>query len=67
MAARYRVVEPTRAVQVRDGGIWYAGLLRAWRRDTQGWVAFVNLTGRPEETYVRWVDVDRVRPMGLTE
>jgi hypothetical protein len=50
MSDRYRVVEPTRAAQVRDDGVWYPGLLRAWRRDVQGWLAFVNVTKRPGET-----------------
>jgi hypothetical protein len=59
----YRVVEPVRAVQVRDGYVWHAGLLRAWRREHGRWVAFVNVTKRPGETYVRWVAATHVRPL----
>jgi len=48
-------------VEVRDDDVWYPGLLRAWRREYDGWVAFVNLTKTPGETYLRWVDADQVR------
>src|SRR5690348_5252602 len=41
----YRLVEPSRLVEVLEGGAWWPGLLRAWRRDDEGgWLAFVNVT-----------------------
>jgi hypothetical protein len=46
---------------VCDNGLWYSGLLRAWRREDGGWLAFVNMTKRPGETYVGWVDAEHVR------
>jgi hypothetical protein len=37
-------VEPPRQVRVRRGDRWFPGWLQAWRRDGDGWRAYVSYT-----------------------
>ncbi len=57
---RMRVIHPAKPVLVRRDGRWCDGDLRAWRRDLDGWLAFV-LYG-DQVPGVGWVAADRVRP-----
>jgi len=47
-----RVVDPPKTVLVRRDGCWLDGDLRAWRRDMDGWLGFVNYSESPGLRYL---------------
>jgi hypothetical protein len=57
----YAYRQPAEAVLVRRDGRWLDGDLRAWRRDVDGWLGFVNYSASPGIRWLQWVDAGRVR------
>jgi hypothetical protein len=57
-----RRVDPPRCVQVRRGEGWYGGWLQAWRRDGDGWLAYVRYSVGVGMQHLEWVGVERVKP-----
>ena len=47
-----RAVDPPKPVLVRRDGRWLDGDLRAWRRDMDGWLGFVNYSESPGLRYL---------------
>ena len=42
-----RTVRPPRLVEVLANDTWHSGFLEAWRRDDDGWLAYVRyMNGR---------------------
>ena len=49
-------------VDVQRDGRWHPGTLEAWRRDVDGWRAFVRYSVATGMQHLEWVTADRVRP-----
>ena len=58
--AQMRPVDPPRPVQVQRDDTWHAGWLHAWRRDRDGWRAFVRYSVGVGAQHVEWVDAARL-------
>jgi hypothetical protein len=57
-----RPVDPPRPVQVQRGDTRYTGWLHAWRRDPDGWTAYVRYTVGVGSQHVEWVAEERLLP-----
>ena len=57
-----RTVRPPRLVEVLAGDTWHPGFLEAWRRDGDGWLAYVRYIKGPGMRHLMWVAAQRVRP-----
>ena len=51
-----------RVVDVQRDGTWHPGTLERWRRDVDGWRAFVRYSVAAGMQHLEWVTADRVRP-----
>lgn len=49
------------SVDVERAGTWHPGVLERWRRDVDGWRAFVRSVATGMQ-HLEWVTADRVRP-----
>jgi hypothetical protein len=56
-----RRVDPHLPVQVRHNEQWCTGSLEAWRKEGEGWRAYVRYKAHVEMTYLTWVDWEDVR------
>ena len=51
-----------RPVEVQCESRWHPGTLQPWRRDVDGWRAFVRYSVAAGMQHLEWVTADRVRP-----
>jgi hypothetical protein len=56
-----QLVNPPKIVTVHRDGRWHDGQLEAWRRDDDGWRAFVCCSVAPGMRYLEWLLAGRVR------
>ena len=56
-----RRVDPPKPVEVRHDGTWHPGWLEAWRRDSDGWRAYVRYSVAVGMQHLLWVGADEVR------
>ncbi len=61
MPSRNFSVDPASLVEVLHEGEWFAGFLYWWRRDGDGWRAFVRYPVKPGFGYTTWVPAAHVR------
>jgi hypothetical protein len=55
------LLDEPRPVEVLHDGAWLAGWLTAYRRDRDGWRAFVRYSSAPGMQYVQWRAGDDIR------
>ena len=58
-----RPVVPPKPVQVERDGAWCLGQLEAWRRDDDGWRAYVRYTAGVGLRHLEWVATESVKPV----
>ena len=56
-----RRVFPPQLVEVLNAGTWHRGQLEAWRRDSDGWNAYVRYTVAIGMQHLGWVTADLLR------
>jgi hypothetical protein len=54
-----RLVDPPKPVQVQRDDAWHPGWLEAWRRDGDGWRAYVRYTVGVGRQHLEWVGAER--------
>jgi hypothetical protein len=58
-----RRVDPPKLVCVRRDETWHAGWLQAWRRDGDGWRAYVRYSVGVGMQHLEWVSSEQLTPL----
>ena len=56
-----RLVRPPQPVEVRVDDTWHHGQLEAWRRDVDGWRAFVRYSTGVGMRRLEWLESDKLK------